>query len=91
MASANTCQCISFILILKMVFQKKNHRGRSFFFSSRKLTQGLGRLRSLDCGRIRTPLRFRVGAWARAPADASGQLCLPGGPLRWWWWWSIFL
>ena len=55
-------------------------RGRSFFFSSRKQTQDLGRPRSLDCSRIRTPLRFRVGAlprrclWEVVPPGRSAAL-----------------
>jgi hypothetical protein len=62
------------------LFLKKNHRARFFFFSSRKLAKGLGRPRSLYCGRIRTPLRFRVGArprrclWEVVPPGRSAAL-----------------
>jgi hypothetical protein len=65
MASANTCRCICPIILFKksnkllvFIYLKKNPPGPLLLFSFPKP-------RSLDCGRIRTPLRFRVGARPR--------------------------
>ena len=60
------------------LFQKKKPRPLLLFFFPK--IQGLGRPRSLDCGRVRTPLRFRIGAhprrclWRVVPPRRSAAL-----------------
>ena len=93
MASANTCRCICSIILLKkatnfvcFLYLKKNRRGRH---AATSIFLPENQHRALAGHAALTAVAFErrcVSAWARAPADTSGKLCLPGGPRRWWWW-----